>query len=69
MGGSGRKKVQDLLVDSKMPRADRDRVAVVVDADGQLVWVVGVTPADECRIRTTPSGSGAEMVVLRANRL
>ncbi len=68
-GGSGRKKVQDLLVDSKMPRADRDRVAVVVDADGQLVWVVGVTPADECRVRTTPSGSGAEMVVLRANRL
>lgn len=69
MGGSGRKKVQDLLVDSKMPRADRDRVAVVVDADGQLVWVVGVTPADECRVRTTPSGSEAEMVVLRANRL
>jgi len=61
LGGSGRKKVQDLLVDMKMPRADRDRVAVVVDANGQLVWVVGVTPADEFRVRTT----GAEMVVLR----
>jgi tRNA(Ile)-lysidine synthase len=61
VGGSGRKKVQDLLVDIKMPRADRDRVAVVVDANGQLVWVVGVTPADECGVRT----AGAEMVVLR----
>ena len=64
VGGRGRKKVQDLLVDMKMPRADRDRVAVVVDASGQLVWVVGVTPADECRVRTPE----AEMVVLRADR-
>jgi tRNA(Ile)-lysidine synthetase-like protein len=69
MGGAGRKKVQDLLVDMKMPRAERDRVAVVVDAGGQLVWVVGVTPADECRSRTASSGSRAEMVVLRAKRL
>ena len=68
LGGLGRKKVQDLLVDMKMPRAERNRVAVVVDADGQLVWVVGVTPADECRARTASSGSGAEMVVLRADR-
>jgi len=64
LGGSGRKKVQDLLVDIKMPRADRDRVAVVVDANGQLVWVVGVTPADQCGTQTP----GAEMVVLRAER-
>jgi tRNA(Ile)-lysidine synthase len=68
LGGRGRKKVQDLLVDMKMPRADRDRVAVVVDASGQLVWVVGVTPADVCRVRTAASGCGAEMVVLRAER-
>jgi tRNA(Ile)-lysidine synthase len=64
VGGSGRKKVQDLLVDIKMPRADRERVAVVVDANGQLVWVVGVTPADQYGARVP----GAEMVVLRAER-
>jgi tRNA(Ile)-lysidine synthase len=63
-GALGRKKLQDLLVDVKMPREDRDRVAVVVDAHGQLVWVVGVTPADECRARSQQ----AEMVVLRAER-
>jgi tRNA(Ile)-lysidine synthase len=67
-GGLGRKKLQDLLVDMKMPRADRDRVAVVVDAGGQLVWVVGVTPADLGRARATSLGDGAEMVVLRAER-
>lgn len=64
LGGLGRKKVQDLLVDMKMRRAERDRVAVIVDADGQLLWVVGVTPADACRVLTP----GAEMVVLRADR-
>ncbi|TAK13425.1 MAG: hypothetical protein EPO35_10340 [Acidobacteria bacterium] len=68
LGGLGRKKVQDLLVDGKVPRADRDRVAVVVDAGGRLVWVVGVTPADECRVRAASSGDRAEMVVLRAER-
>lgn len=68
VGGLGRKKVQDLLVDMKIPRADRDHVAVVVDGNGQLVWVVGVTPADECRARSTSSGNRAEMVVLRAER-
>ncbi len=68
-GGLGSKKLQDLLVDIKMPRARRGEVAVVVDAGGQLVWVVGVTPADVCRARTTSSAVGAEMVVLRAKRL
>jgi tRNA(Ile)-lysidine synthase len=67
-GGLGRKKVQDLLVDMKMPRAARDAVAVVVDAGGQLVWVVGVTPADLGRARAASLVNRAEMVVLRAER-
>jgi tRNA(Ile)-lysidine synthase len=63
LGGVGRKKVQDLLVDAKVPRSARDRVPVVADADGQVLWVVGVAPA-ECR-----GGSPeAEMVILRAER-
>jgi tRNA(Ile)-lysidine synthase len=33
--------VQDLLVDRKVPRADRDRVPVVTDAAGRLLWVAG----------------------------
>ena len=38
---AGHRKLQDLLVDRKVPRAARDRVAVVVDADGRIVWVAG----------------------------
>lgn len=40
-GLDGTKKLQDLLVDRKVPRRERDRVPVVVDATGRIVWVVG----------------------------
>jgi tRNA(Ile)-lysidine synthase len=40
-GGSGRKKVQDLFVDRKVPRADRHRVPIVTAADGRIIWVLG----------------------------
>ena len=64
IGGSGRKKVQDLLVDQKVPRDKRDRVPVVVGADGRVVWVVGVAMADEFRV-TAPQ---SEVVVFTAER-
>jgi tRNA(Ile)-lysidine synthase len=40
-GGSGRKKVQDLFVDGKVPRGNRHRVPIVTTADGVIVWVAG----------------------------
>jgi len=40
-GGSGRKKVQDVFVDGKVPRAHRHRVPIVTAADGRIVWVAG----------------------------
>jgi tRNA(Ile)-lysidine synthase len=42
-GLGGRKKLQDLFVDARLPRGDRDRVPVVVDATDQVVWVPGHT--------------------------
>ena len=64
IGAPGRKKVQDLLVDRKVPRTERDRVPVIVDRDGHVVWVVGVAMADEFRV-TAPE---AEVVVFKAER-
>ena len=40
-GLGGRKKLQDLFVDRKVRRNDRDRVPIVVDAADRIVWVVG----------------------------
>lgn len=41
VGLGGTRKVQDVLVDRKVPRAERDRVPVVTDAAGRLLWVAG----------------------------
>jgi tRNA(Ile)-lysidine synthase len=64
LGAIGRKKLQDLLVDRKVPHAERDDVPVVVNQSGRLVWVVGVAMADEFRV-TAPE---AEVVVFTAER-
>jgi tRNA(Ile)-lysidine synthase len=61
LGAPGRRKLQDVFVDRKIPRLARDRVPVVEDASGRIVWVVGVTVADDCRV-TAPE---AKVVILR----
>jgi tRNA(Ile)-lysidine synthase len=52
MGLGGSRKVQDILVDDKVPRRDRWRVPLLADAKG-VVWVVGHR-LDE-RVRLYPS--------------
>jgi tRNA(Ile)-lysidine synthase len=41
LGLEGRKKLQDFLVDRKVPRAARDGVPLVVDRADRIVWVAG----------------------------
>ncbi len=53
-GLGGRKKLQDYFVDRKIPRRERDRVPLVVDADGRIVWVAGYGVGEEFRV-TDPS--------------
>lgn len=50
LGMSGSKKLQDFMVDSKVPRAWRDRVPLVV-AQGRIAWVVGWRPAEWAKAR------------------
>lgn len=60
LGSPGSRKLQDVLVDRKVPRIARDRVPLVVDRSGRIVWVVGHAIADECRVTRPESG----MVIL-----
>lgn len=53
LGGSGRRKVQDILVDRKVPRASRDTVPIVVDALDRIVWVAGHVLAHDVRVTAT----------------
>ena len=64
LGAPGRRKVQDVFVDRKVPRSERDRVPIVVDADGRIVWVAGVTIAHDCRVTAPDAG----VVILELKR-
>jgi len=50
LGLSGRKKVQDLFVDRKVPRQARHSVPIVTAADGRIVWVAGVALGEAFRV-------------------
>jgi tRNA(Ile)-lysidine synthase len=50
LGLAGRKKLQDVLVDRKVPRADRDRVPLVVDAGDRILWIGGHVVAEDARV-------------------
>ena len=47
---AGRKKLQDLFVDAKVPRAVRDRLPVVTDSAGRVVWVPGYAVSEDFRV-------------------
>lgn len=40
----GHRKLQDVLVDLRIPAEERDQLPVVADANGTILWVVGVWP-------------------------
>ena len=50
------RKLQDLFVDRKVPRAERDRVPIVVDACGQIRVGRRRAIADECRVTAPEAG-------------
>ncbi len=54
-----RKKLQDVFVDKKIPRAQRAKAAVVTD-DEKVLWVVGIVTSEAARV----TGSTAQVVHL-----
>jgi tRNA(Ile)-lysidine synthase len=64
MGGR-QKKLQDYLVDRKVPREERDSIPLVVDCDGRIVWVVGHPAAEDFRVTDPLQG----VIFLKARRL
>ncbi len=63
MGGS--KKLQDVFVDAKLARADRDRTPVVTTADDRVVWVPGHAISADFGV----SGPEHPMILLKFTRL
>jgi len=57
-GLGGSKKVQDIFVDAKVPRSRRDRIPLLTDGDGRILWIPGV-----CRSRHAPVGTGTARIL------
>jgi tRNA(Ile)-lysidine synthetase-like protein len=57
-GGAGGKKLKRWLIDAKVPRAARDGLVLLEDADGRIVYVVDLGAAGE--------GAGGLAAVVRA---
>jgi tRNA(Ile)-lysidine synthase len=56
LGAPGSRKLQDVLVDRKVPADVRDEVPVVVDREGEIVWVAGLAIAHRCRVTRPAAG-------------
>jgi len=56
------KKLKDFLIDRKVPRIDRDRIPIVVDNQGDIVWVGGIEISQKAALDGVP---GEEVVLLR----
>ncbi len=65
LGAPGRRKVQDVLVDRKVPKDDRDRVPIVTTEKGRIVWVAGQVLAEPFRVTSLTKS----VVVLTLRRL
>ncbi|MFN7980274.1 MAG: tRNA lysidine(34) synthetase TilS [Vicinamibacterales bacterium] len=48
---AGHRKLQDLLVDRKVPREMRDQVPIVTDQTGRIVWVAGVAQDRDFQVK------------------
>jgi tRNA(Ile)-lysidine synthase len=49
LGMGGTKKLQDLFVDAKIPRIERDTIPIICDQDG-ILWVVGLRMSERGRV-------------------
>jgi tRNA(Ile)-lysidine synthase len=65
LGLGGQKKVQDILVDAKIPASDRDGIPLVC-AGGQIAWIVGHF-IDERFALTADSKQALHLVATRRN--
>jgi tRNA(Ile)-lysidine synthase len=64
MGGRA-KKLQDVLVDRKIAREERDALPLVVDETDRIVWIVGEAVAEDFRVTEASQG----VIFLKARRL
>jgi tRNA(Ile)-lysidine synthase len=63
LGLGGRKKLQDVFVDRKVPRGERGMVPIVLDEQGRIAWVAGHVVGEAFRV--TPHSATVVVLTLR----
>jgi tRNA(Ile)-lysidine synthase len=63
LGAPGHRKLKDFLIDEQVPRHLRDRLPLVVDSAGCIVWVGGCRAAEPARV----TGQEERVLHLRAD--
>ncbi len=51
LGMKKHKRLQDLFIDEKIPRRQRDRIPVFADGGGEIIWVAGVRMGEAAKVR------------------
>lgn len=65
LGSPGHTKLKDFFIDQHVPREYRDRVPLVVDKEGKIVWVVGYRISDDVKV----TDQTRKVLKLKLNRL
>ena len=53
MGLEGTKKIKNIFIDAKVPLAERNRIPIICDEAGNILWVVGHCISEEFKIDET----------------
>ena len=50
-GMKGRKKLKEYLIDHKIPRAEREKIPVLVDKNNGILWIIGLRMDERFRAK------------------
>lgn len=54
LGAGGTQKLHDFFINHKIPRPERSKIPLLVDATGRIAWVAGYRLSDEFKVRNRP---------------
>lgn len=51
LGMEGRKKIKDFFIDHKIPVPERDLIPLIVDNEGEIIWIAGWRMNERCKVK------------------
>ena len=51
LGSPGERKLKDIFIDAKVPLQVRDGLPLVLDSEGEILWVPGFAPSEKAKVK------------------